>query len=49
MIMIIPTTKYGSTYYNTFTMGVFSNYHDFFFQWTYDIRTDLELPFKEPL
>ena len=22
MIIIIPTIKYGSTYYNTFTMGV---------------------------
>ena len=26
MIIIIRTTKYGSTYYNTFTMGVCSNY-----------------------
>ena len=32
MIIIIWTIKYGSTYYNTFTMGVFSNYHDYFFQ-----------------
>ena len=33
MIILIPTTKYGSTYYNTFTMGVCSNYHGYFFQW----------------
>ena len=32
MIIIIPTIKYGSTYYNTFTMGVCSNYHGHFFQ-----------------
>ena len=32
MIIIILTTKYGSTYYNTFTMGVCSNYYGFFFQ-----------------
>ena len=32
MIIIIPTIKYGSTYYNTFTMGVCSNYHGYFFQ-----------------
>ena len=31
MIIIIPVIKYGSTYYNTFTMGVYSNYHGFFF------------------
>ena len=30
--MIIPTVKYGSTYYNTFTMGVCSNYRGYFFQ-----------------
>ena len=30
MIIIIPTIKYGSTYYNTFTMRIFSNYHGFF-------------------
>ena len=30
MIIIIPTIKYGSTYYNSFTMGVCSNYHGFF-------------------
>ena len=34
MIIIIPTIKYGSTYYNTFTMGVCSNYHGYFFQCT---------------
>ena len=34
MIMIIPTMKYGSTYYKTFTMGVFYNYHGYFFQCT---------------
>ena len=32
MIIIIPTIKYGSTYYNTFTMRVFSNYHGYFFK-----------------
>ena len=32
MIIIIATIKYGSTYYNTFTMGVCSNYHGYFFQ-----------------
>ena len=31
MIIIIPTIKYGFSYYNTFTMGVCSNYHGFFF------------------
>ena len=31
MIIIIPTIKYGSTSYNTFTMGVCSNYHGHFF------------------
>ena len=31
MIIIIPNIKYGSTYYNTFTMGVCSIYHGFFF------------------
>ena len=31
MIIIITTKKYGSTYYNTFTMGVCSNHHGFFF------------------
>ena len=31
MIIIIPTIKYGSTYYNTFTMGVYSNYMIIFF------------------
>ena len=31
MIIIIRTIKYGSTYYNTFKMGVCSNYHGFFF------------------
>ena len=31
MIIIIPTIKYASTYYNTFTMGVCSNYHGYFF------------------
>ena len=31
MIIIIPTTKYDSTYYKIFTMGVCSNYHGFFF------------------
>ena len=34
MIIIISTTKYGSTYYNTFTMGVCSNYHGYFFQFS---------------
>ena len=34
MIIIIPTIQYGSTYYNTFTMGVCSNYHGYFFQCT---------------
>ena len=33
MIIIIPTIKYGSTYYNTFKMGVCSNNHGYFFQW----------------
>ena len=32
MIIKIPTLKYGSTYYNTFTMGVCRNYHGYFFQ-----------------
>ena len=32
MIIIIPTIKYGSTYYNTFTTGVCSNFHGYFFQ-----------------
>ena len=32
MIIIIPTIKYGSTYYNTFTMRVYSNYQGYFFQ-----------------
>ena len=32
MIIIIATIKYGSTYYNTFTTGVCSNYHGYFFQ-----------------
>ena len=32
MIIIIPTMKYGSTYYNTFTIEVCSNYHGYFFQ-----------------
>ena len=31
MIIIIPTIKYDSTYYNTFTMGVCSNYYASFF------------------
>ena len=31
MIIIIPTIKYRSTYYNAFTMGVSSNYHGYFF------------------
>ena len=31
MIIIFPTIKYGSTFYNTFTMGVWSNYHGYFF------------------
>ena len=35
MIMIIATIKYGSNYYNTFTMGVSSNYHGYFFQCRY--------------
>ena len=34
MIIIIPTIKYGSTYYNILTMGVCSNYHGYFFQST---------------
>ena len=37
MIIITPTIKYGSTYYNTFTMGVCSNYHGYFFQCTLNI------------
>ena len=32
MIIINPTVKYGSTYYNTFTMEVCCNYHGYFFQ-----------------
>ena len=36
MIIITPTIKYGSTYYNTFTMGVCSNYHGYFFQCDYE-------------
>ena len=32
MVIIIATIKYGFTYYNTFTMGFCSNYHDYFFQ-----------------
>ena len=32
MIIIIPTIKYGSTYCNTFTMGVCSNYRGYFFE-----------------
>ena len=28
--MSIPTTKYGSTYYKTFIIGVCCNYHGFF-------------------
>ena len=32
MIVIITTIKYDSAYYNTFTMGVCSNYHGYFFQ-----------------
>ena len=31
MIIIIPTIKYDSTYYNSFTMVVCSNYHGYFF------------------
>ena len=38
MIIIISTIKYGSTYYNTFTMGVSSNYHGYFFQWSVSIE-----------
>ena len=34
MIIIIANIKYGLTYYNTFTMGVCSNYHGYFFQCT---------------
>ena len=34
MITIIPTIKYGSTYYNAFAMEVCSNYHGYFFQRT---------------
>ena len=32
MIIIIPTIKYGSTYYNTLTMRVCSKYHGYYFQ-----------------
>ena len=32
MIIIILNIKYGSTHYNTLTMGVRSNYHGYFFQ-----------------
>ena len=32
MTIIIPTIKHGSAYYNTFTMGVCSNYHGYFLQ-----------------
>ena len=32
MIIIIPIVKYGSTYYNTFTMRVCWNYQGYFFQ-----------------
>ena len=32
MIIIIPNIKYGSTYYDTFTMGVCSNYRGYFFE-----------------
>ena len=32
MILINPTVKYGSTYYNTFTMRVCNNYYGYFFQ-----------------
>ena len=35
MIIIIPTIKYGSTYYNTFTMGVCNKYLGYFFQCTF--------------
>ena len=42
--MINQTIKYGSTYYNTFTMGVCSNYHGYFFQCSlsgYAVRSTL--------
>ena len=35
MIIIVPTIKYGSTYKDTFTMGVCSNFHGYFFQVTW--------------
>ena len=38
MIIIIPTIKYGSTYYDTFTVGVCSKYHGFFFSVDIDIK-----------
>ena len=35
MIIIIPTIKYGFSYYNTFTIEVCnSNYHSYFFECT---------------
>ena len=37
MLIIIQTIKYSFTYYNTFTMGVCSNYHGYFFQCIYNI------------
>ena len=35
MVIIIPTVKYGSPCYITFTMEVCSNYHGFFFSVTW--------------
>ena len=40
MIIILRTIKYGSTHCNTFTMGVCSNYHGFFFSLICEYRED---------
>ena len=41
--VLIPTIKFGSTYYNTFTMGVCSNYHGYLFQCYYYYETTHEI------
>ena len=43
MVFLIPTIKYGSTYYNTFTMGVCSNYHGYFFQCIFNFRSAIRV------
>ena len=43
MVFLIPTIKYGSTYYNTFTMGVSSNYHGYFFQCIFIFRSAIRV------